>query len=60
MIHVTPKPGFKIVDPSQLSMPDAFLPPEGRLVEESGYWTRRLNDEDVTLGPSDQPDTPAL
>lgn len=49
-VYVVPKPGLQIVDPSVVRTPARFLPAEGRLVELSPYWTRRIADEDVTVG----------
>lgn len=42
-IFVRPKAGLKITDPAT----KGFLPEEGRAVEPSIYWERRLNDGDV-------------
>ena len=43
-MYVIPKSGFKIPDPSL----NDHLPPEGRNVEKTTYWVRRLRDGDVT------------
>ena len=59
-VYVVPKPGLQIVDPAVVRTPARFLPPEGRLVELSHYWTRRIADADVTVGvdPSAAPANP--
>jgi len=44
-MFVIPKPGKTIPDPQR---GDA-LPPDGREVEASQYWQRRLRDGDVTI-----------
>lgn len=51
MIHVIPREGVKVPDPEQAGTPGRHLPPEGRTVEPSDFWVRRLQDGDVTLGP---------
>jgi hypothetical protein len=55
-MFLIPREGFKVPDPVQRGTPDYYLPPEGREVEPSDYWTRRLRDGDVTEG---QPTAPA-
>ena len=50
MFYLIPAPGLKVPDPAVVTTPDRHLPPEGRLVEASGYWQRRINDGDVTVG----------
>jgi len=45
VIFVKPKDGYKIFDPVLKD----FLPPEGREVEASEYWTRLDQDHDVTF-----------
>lgn len=45
-IHVVPAQGLKVVDPAT----NEALPPEGKEVEHTTYWIRRLNDGDVTRG----------
>ncbi|MFV8192381.1 DUF2635 domain-containing protein [Acinetobacter soli] len=40
---VKPKTGLKIPDPALLD----YLPEDGREVESSAYWIRRLRDGDV-------------
>lgn len=50
MLFLIPAKGFKVPDPAALDTPDDHLPAEGRLVEESGYWQRRIADGDVTVG----------
>lgn len=42
-MFVKPKPGLQIRDPDLKDL----LPTEGREVQESHYWTRRLRDGDV-------------
>lgn len=59
MIYVIPQLGMKVPDPAQLTVPDRHLPPEGRLVERSGYWERRLRDGDVSIGTAPMIDAPA-
>lgn len=58
-VYVVPKPGLQIVDPAVVRTPARFLSAEGRLVELSHYWTRRVADGDVTVGvdPSAAPAT---
>lgn len=60
MIYVTPAAGLKVPDPAQLEMPDRHLPVEGRFVEPSGYWQRRVNDGDVTLGEPKSTPAPVM
>lgn len=59
MPYVKPAEGLSIVDPVRRDV----LPPEGRHVEASDYWTRRIQDGDVaeTDPPPEieQPDAPA-
>lgn len=43
-MYLKPAPGITVPDPAR---GDA-LPPEGREVESTQYWQRRLNDGDVT------------
>lgn len=58
-MYLIPAPGFKVPDPAFLNTPGDHLPPEGRDVEPSTYWTRRINDGDVTVGvePTPEPET---
>lgn len=42
-MYVKPKSGLSIRDPDLMDL----LPDEGRLVPDSGYWIRRLQDGDV-------------
>jgi hypothetical protein len=49
-MYVIPAPGLKVPDPARFNTPEDHLPPEGREVEPSGYWTRRLMEGGVTLG----------
>ena len=42
-MFVKPKTGLKIPDPALLD----YLPEDGREVESSAYWIRRLRDGDV-------------
>lgn len=44
-ICVVPKPGLTVINPAT----KAALPAGGAEVERNVYWTRRLNDGDVTL-----------
>lgn len=55
-MFVIPAPGMKVPDPAMQGTPDYFLPPQGRSVQPSDYWHRRVRDRDVTLGqpPADQ------
>jgi hypothetical protein len=39
--------GAKVPDPAMRGTPAYYLPPEGRDVEESDYWVRRVRDGDV-------------
>lgn len=48
-MYIIPKPGLVVFDPSQMGTPMDRLPPEGREVQPSMYWTRRLIDGDVML-----------
>lgn len=43
-MHVKPASGRQIPDPEK----GGYLPPEGREVEASAYWLRRLAEGDVT------------
>lgn len=43
-MHVKPVSGRQVPDPDK----GGFLPPEGREVEATAYWLRRLTDGDVT------------
>jgi hypothetical protein len=45
-IFVTPRKGLHVLTPSGTA-----LPPEGALVEKSGYWVRRLRDGDIDISP---------
>jgi hypothetical protein len=47
-MFVIPAPGLKIPDPAMRGTPDYYLPAEGREVQPSDYWTRRLRDGDVS------------
>lgn len=47
-VFVTPKKGFKIRDPHGKD----HIPNDGRLVVLSPYWTRLINDGDVTVSPA--------
>ncbi|PIP02746.1 MAG: DUF2635 domain-containing protein [Zetaproteobacteria bacterium CG23_combo_of_CG06-09_8_20_14_all_54_7] len=44
MAQVKPTPGREVPDPEK----GGFLPPEGRAVEATAYWLRRIADGDVT------------
>lgn len=62
-------PNVRVPDPAQRGTPGYFLPPEGREVTSSMYWTRRLIDGDVVVAaapvtapapaPAAAPTTPA-
>jgi len=42
-MYIKPAPGMQVVDPARLSQgPAAYLPAEGREVELTDYWRRRL------------------
>lgn len=56
MIYVIPRVGFSIPDPAMAGTPDYRLPAEGREVQPSEYWTRRLRDGDVVEGTPPQTD----
>jgi hypothetical protein len=58
-MYVIPREGFKVPDPAQRGTPDYHLPAEGREVQPSDYWTRRLRDGDVSEAPSQLIDAPA-
>lgn len=49
LVYIKPAPGMQIVDPAHLNTPAAMLSPEGREVQASDYWYRRLRDGDVVL-----------
>lgn len=53
-MFVKPAKGLQIVD---LELRD-YLPAGGRTVTPSEYWTRRVNDGDVTLGKPAPPQKP--
>lgn len=40
-------PDVKVPDPFRQGTPDYWLPAEGREVEPSAFWTRRILDKDV-------------
>ena len=45
LIHVIPREGLKVPDPAFVTTPPLrHLPPEGRTVEDDGYWQRRVRD----------------
>jgi hypothetical protein len=44
-IFIIPRKDMKIADP----VANDFLPAEGREVENSTYWSRRIQDEDVVV-----------
>jgi hypothetical protein len=48
-------PLVSVPDPSQQGTPEYWLPAEGRDVEPSTFWTRRLLDGDVVLAEPPQP-----
>ncbi len=56
-------PEVRVPDPSQAGTPDYFLTAEGREVEPSMYWTRRLRDGDIFVstpaGAAPEPETPS-
>jgi hypothetical protein len=54
-MFIAPTDGLLIPDPSMRGTPDYFLPTEGREVEPSEYWTRRLRDGDVHLAGETAP-----
>ena len=58
-MFVKPADGLRVVDPAMLGTPDDFLPAEGREVQPSEYWTRRLRDGDVVAGTPPAADQPA-
>lgn len=47
-MHVKPKAGGQVPDPDK----GGFLPPDGRHVELTSYWLRRLRDGDVEEVPA--------
>jgi len=47
-MFVVPAAGLTIPDPAMQGTPDYYLPPEGREVQPSDYWARRVRDGDVT------------
>jgi hypothetical protein len=55
-MFVIPAAGMKVPDPAHPKRsPAYFLPAEGREVEDSLYWTRRVRDGDVTVGAAPAP-----
>lgn len=48
-MFIVPNHGFSIPEPAMRGTPDYYLPADGREVQESEYWTRRLRDGDVSL-----------
>lgn len=54
-MYVVPASGLKVPDPQQRGTPDYHLPPEGREVEPSDYWWRRIRDADVVVTPTPAP-----
>ena len=44
--------GAKVPDPAMRGTPAYYLPPEGREVEYSDYWVRRVRDGDVLVMPT--------
>lgn len=54
-MYIAPAAGLIIPDPSMRGTPDYHLPPEGREVEPSEYWTRRLRDGDVEMAEEPAP-----
>lgn len=50
-MFVRPAEGLRVRDPDLRD----HLPPEGREVPDSAYWTRRLRDGDVIAGPAPAP-----
>lgn len=48
-IHVKPAPGKRVRDPGAAY---GLLPPEGRLVRPSQYWTRRQQAGEVIVTPA--------
>lgn len=55
LIYVIPQEGKTVPDPAQARTPGRHLPLEGRLVEHSDYWQRRVRDGDVVIGMSPDP-----
>lgn len=50
-IYVIPKEGMMVPDPQMKgSSTQVRLPSEGKLVDDSTYWQRRLKDGDVAMG----------
>jgi len=45
-VYLVPAPGLNVIDPAN-GQP---LPPEGKEVQDSTYWRRRLVEGDVTEG----------
>lgn len=52
-MFVKPTPGTRVPDPDRGDV----LPPEGRTVEPTQYWQRRINDGDC-VEASPQPEAP--
>lgn len=50
-MYLKPAPGAQVPDPQRGDV----LPPEGRDVEPTQYWQRRINDGDVTSAVADAP-----
>ena len=54
-MHIKPATGLKVRDPDLRD----FLPDEGRVVPDTGYWRRRLRDGDVLPVEFAAPEVPA-
>ena len=54
-------PDLRVPDPSKAGTPDYWLPADGREVEPSFYWARRVRDGDVVEAtpPAAEAPTPA-
>ncbi|MBS1198158.1 MAG: hypothetical protein H6R18_1943 [Proteobacteria bacterium] len=50
-MFIKPTPGRTVPDPARGDV----LPPEGREVEASQYWQRRINDADVVIANKPAP-----
>jgi hypothetical protein len=54
-MYLKPAPGAQVPDPERGDL----LPPDGREVQFTQYWQRRINDGDVTEDPAPASTTPA-
>jgi hypothetical protein len=51
MIHVRPVNDARVLDPDAVPVPEA-LPADGKMVEDTPFWRRRLKAKEVELVPA--------